>query len=186
MTFYGYEVIQTEIDRGRGHRHRCGKPADSLNRRTLEYVRWLSLVRFSWQICPVSGFCPDSLSGVCLSGYCLSRFCPLSGFCPEFRKKRCPVSVCPDSVCLNSVRRPDSVRNFAKNPFRCLSVRPDKDETELSGLSLSLSADVCPRSSQKKFHLGESYIKLTLWHIFKHCLQWKHSIKRLTTLLFEN
>ena len=121
MTFYGYEVIQTEIDRG--HRHRCGKPADSLNRRTLEYVRWLSLVRFSWQICPVSGFCPDSLSGVCLSGYCLSRFCPLSGFCPEFRKKRCPVSVCPDSVCLDSVRCPDSVGNFRKDAVCCLSVR---------------------------------------------------------------
>ena len=153
MTFYGYEVIQTEIDRGRGHRHRCGKPADSLNRRTLEYVRWLSLVRFSWQICPVSGFCPDSLSGVCLSGYCLSRFCPLSGFCPEFRKKRCPVSVCPDSVYLDSVRCPYSVRNFRKNAVRCLSVRPDKDKTELSGLSVSLSADVCWTLCRRDSHL---------------------------------
>ena len=32
---------------------------------------------------------------------------------------------------------------FYKKAVRCLSVRPDKDETELSGLSLSLSADVC-------------------------------------------
>ena len=32
--------------------------------------------------------------------------------------------------------------NFRKNAVRGLSVRPGKDETELSGLSLSLSADV--------------------------------------------
>ena len=123
MTFYGYEVIQTEIDRGRGHWHRCGKPADSLNRRFLEYVRWLSLVRFfltnlsgvwilsgfsvrclSVRILSVSilsavrilsGISKKTLSGVCLSGFCLSRFCPLSVFCPEFSKKRCPLSVCP-------------------------------------------------------------------------------------------
>ena len=93
-------------------------------------------------VCLLSGFCPDFLSGVCLSGFCLSRFCPLSGFCPEFCKKSCPMSVCPDSVCLDSVRCPDFVRIFKKNSVRCLSVRPDKDKTELSGLSLSLSADV--------------------------------------------
>ena len=91
-------------------------------------------------VCPLSGFCPDLLSGVCLSGFCLSRFCPLSGFCPEFCKKSCPMSVCPDSVCLDSVRCPDSVRIIEKS---CpLSVRPDKDGTELSGPSLSLSAGV--------------------------------------------
>ena len=92
---------------------------------------------------PLSGFCQDFLSGVCLSGFCLSRFCPLSGFCPEFCKKSCPMSVCPDSVCLDSVRCPDFVRISGKNSVRCLSVRPDKDKTELSGFSLSLSADVC-------------------------------------------
>ena len=59
------------------------------------------------------------LSGVCLTEFFLSRFYPLSGFCPDFRKKS----------------------------VRCLSVRPDKDKTELSGLSLSLSADVCSRST---------------------------------------
>ena len=53
------------------------------------------------------------------------------------------MSVCPDSVCLDSVRCPDFVRIFKKNSVRCLSVRPDRDKTELSGLSLSLSADVC-------------------------------------------
>ena len=75
---------------------------------------------FSIKSCLVSVCCPDFLSGVCLSGFCLSRFCqlsrfcPLSGFCPDYRKKAA----------------------------RCLSVRPDKDETQLSGLSLYLSADV--------------------------------------------
>ena len=46
-------------------------------------------------VCPVSGFCQNSLSGVCLSGFCLSRFCPVSGFCLDFSGKVCPVSVCP-------------------------------------------------------------------------------------------
>ena len=67
-------------------------------------------------VCLLSGFCLDFLSGVCLSGFYLPRFCQLSGFCPDLRKKI----------------------------VRCLSVQPDKDETELSGLSLSFSADVCP------------------------------------------
>ena len=50
---------------------------------------------FSGKKCPVSVCCPTFLSGVYLSGFCLSRFCPLSGFCPEFSKRRCPLSVCP-------------------------------------------------------------------------------------------
>ena len=62
-------------------------------------------------VCPVSGFCQNSLSGVCLSGLCLSRFCPMSGFCLDFQEKS----------------------------VRCLSVRPDKDKTEVSGFLLSLS-----------------------------------------------
>ena len=73
-----------------------------------------------------------------------SKFCPLSGFCPDFPSE----SVCPDSVCLNSVCL-DSVREFRKKccPMSvCLiflsRFRPDKDETELSEFSLSLSADV--------------------------------------------
>ena len=53
-------------------------------------------------------------------------------FLSGFSRKSFPVSVC----------YPDSVRNFVKNPVRCLFVRPDRDNTELSGLSLSLSADV--------------------------------------------
>ena len=93
-------------------------------------------------VCLLSGLCPDSLSGVCLSGFCLSRFCPVSGFCPDFSKKDFPVSICPDFVCLDSVRCQDFVRIFEKNAVRCLSVRADKDETALSGFSLSLSADV--------------------------------------------
>ena len=50
-----------------------------------------------------------------------------------FVKKDCPMSFCPHFVC------PDSVRNFRKNAIRCLS---DKDKTDLSGLSVPLSADV--------------------------------------------
>ena len=76
----------------------------------------------------------------------LSVSCPCLVFARIFRKILsgvCPVSgFCPDSVCLDSVRCQDSVRIFRKKAFRCLSVRPDKDKTELSGLSLSLSADV--------------------------------------------
>ena len=37
ITFYGYEVILNEIDREYGHEHRCGRNADSLIRRTVEY-----------------------------------------------------------------------------------------------------------------------------------------------------
>ena len=74
-------------------------------------------------VCPLSGFCPDFLSGVCLSGFCLSRFCPLSGFCPDFWKTSCPVSVCPGPICLDFVSCLDSVRIFRKNAVRCLSVR---------------------------------------------------------------
>ena len=65
------------------------------------------------------------------------------------------MSFCPDFVCLDSFRCPDFVRNFRKNAVRCPSVRPDKDETELSGFSVSLSADVC---------LGVSLLFLAIKH----------------------
>ena len=35
-------------------------------------------------VCLLSRFCPDFLSGVCLSEFCLSRFCQLSRSCPDF------------------------------------------------------------------------------------------------------
>ena len=82
ITFYGYEVILNEIDRGYGHEHRCGQNADSLVRQILEYVRCLSFVRI---------FLTD-----------LSGFCPLSGLCPNFCKKDCPMSFCPHFVCLEA------------------------------------------------------------------------------------
>ena len=66
-------------------------------------------------VCPVSRFCQNSLSGVCLSGFCLSRFCPVSGFCPDSDDFFCPVSVCPDFFCRVFVRCPDFVRIFKKN-----------------------------------------------------------------------
>ena len=60
--------------------------------------------------------------------------CPVHvPFSSGFSGKWCPVSVC----C------PYSVRIFVKKYVRCLSIRPDKDERELSGLSLYLSADMC-------------------------------------------
>ena len=67
--------------------------------------------------CLDSVSCPNfeknCLVSVCLV-FLLSRFCLLSGFCPD----------------------------FWKTAVSGLSVRPDKDETEVSGLSVSLSADV--------------------------------------------
>ena len=64
--------------------------------------------------------CPVFLSF--LSGFRFQKIVSgvyiLSGFCPEFRKKAA----------------------------RCLPVRSDKEESKLSGLSLSLSAEVCPIS----------------------------------------
>ena len=50
-----------------------------------------------------------------------------------------------------SVSIPSAVRilsGFYKKAVPCLSVRLDKDETDLSGLSLSLSADVLTNSDQ--------------------------------------
>ena len=81
------------------------------------------LSEFSWQICPVSVRCLDSV------------------------RILCPVSVCPDSVCLDSVRCPDSVRNFVKNPVRCLSVRI-LSVSILSGVRIlsGFSKKLCPLS----------------------------------------
>ena len=82
------------------------------------------------------GFNPDVWkipSDVCaLSGVSL-----LSEFCPEFCKKVCPMSVCPDfsfSI-LTAVRILSEFSNI--KTVRCLSVRSDKDETEVSGVSVS-------------------------------------------------
>ena len=113
----------------------------------------------------LSGFCPDFPENRvrCLSAVWM--FCQvtwlrylsvsiLSGFCPELCKKCCPSSVCPDFSCLDSVRCSDSVRILEKKTVCCLSVRPEKNETELSGPLLSMPADVwvllclCP----SKFH----------------------------------
>ena len=68
---------------------------------------------------------------------CLSAVRILS----EILLKWCPMSVCPDfSVSILSAVR--ILSGFKKKAVRCLSVRPDKDKKELSGLSLSLSVDV--------------------------------------------
>ena len=59
---------------------------------------------FPGKSCPMSVCCPYFLSGACLFGFCLTRFYQLSGFCQD----------------------------FAKKAVRCLSVRSDKDETEVN------------------------------------------------------
>ena len=51
-----------------------------------------------------------------------------------------------------------SVR-ISEKAARCVSVRPDKDETELSWLSLSLSVDVCFQSFEVQNLLGSSFQK---------------------------
>ena len=63
--------------------------------------------------------CPCPVLVSFLSGFRFQKIvfgvCLLSGFCPEFRKKAA----------------------------HCLPVRSHKEESELSGLSLSLSTEVC-------------------------------------------
>ena len=62
MTFYGYEIIQNEKDRG----HRCGQTADSL-------IRWPLVYRIRPFSIPCPNFLQTNLSGVwILSG---SREC---------------------------------------------------------------------------------------------------------------
>ena len=56
------------------------------------------------------------------------RVLSVSRFCPDFPE--------------NPVRCLSAVRILSGFSVRYLSVRPDKDKTELSGLSLSLSADI--------------------------------------------
>ena len=65
-----------------------------------------------------------------LSGFS-GKSCQVSVCCPNFVRIYCPVSVCPDSICLDSVRCPDYVQIFWKM-MSIVSVRPDKDETALS------------------------------------------------------
>ena len=68
----------------------------------------------------------------------MDRFCPLSGLFPNFCKNalRCDIGCDIGDVCLSGF--------FCLDPVWCLDYAQifDKDETELSGLSLSLSADV--------------------------------------------
>ena len=57
-----------------------------------------------------------------LSGFS-GKFCLVSVRCPDFVRIRCPLSVCPDFVCRDFVRCPDSVRIPMNFFVRCLSVR---------------------------------------------------------------
>ena len=58
----------------------------------------------------------------------VSVVCLLSGFCPDVLKKCCPISVCSDFACPDSVQFPESVRILEKKPVRCLSFWLDEDE----------------------------------------------------------
>ena len=80
------------------------------------------------------------ISGSFDRGWGRRRSTALSVSCPCL----VPVSVCPDFSGFDSVCCPESGfrPDFRKKNVLCLSVRPDKDETEISGLSVSLSADV--------------------------------------------
>ena len=64
---------------GRGHGYRCGETAESLIRRTREYIRCLSVVRIFQKN--------------------LSDVCPMSGFCPKFLKKALSFVGCSDFRC---------------------------------------------------------------------------------------
>ena len=89
----------------------------------------------------LSRFCPDFLIHPIqwLSVRLLRRYCPLSGICPNFWIKGCPMSLFPDSACLDSDHCLDFVPEKA---VRCRSFRLNKGETELSRFPVSLSADV--------------------------------------------
>ena len=92
-------------------------------------VRALSLSRFtgcSVKSCPVSVCCPNFLSGVYLSGFCMSPFCPLSGFCPNLEKKLFV-------VCL-SVRR-QSRPDFHFRRWSFLRHQKQKNVTKIEILS---------------------------------------------------
>ena len=94
----------------------------NLQKSTDEIERWKARTPVRRQL---SGFWLYFLSGVCLS-----RFCPFAEFRPDLREKDCLMSICPD---------------FSKKKTLwvvCLSGQPDKDLTELSGLSMFLSADL--------------------------------------------
>ena len=83
------------IDHGRGHGHRCGETADSLIRRTRDYIRCLSVVWIFQKnltgVCPMYGFRPKFLKKalfvVCLSGLTRKR-----QRCPDFRCPWLPTS----------------------------------------------------------------------------------------------
>ena len=113
MTFYGYEVILNEIDRGRGHEHRCVYTAGSLISRTLEYVRCLSFVRI----------CLTDLSGVWI--LCPNFVYLDSVRCLDFVRIFVKKTVRCLSVRILSISILSAVRNFRKKTLSvvCMSDR---------------------------------------------------------------
>ena len=101
-------------------------------------------------LCPVLvSFCPDfpeipvrCLSVPILSVPILSEFLPVfqsedSARIPAYFLER---GNCPDFVCPVSAR---ILSDFRKKTVRCLSAQPNNNEIEVSGLSVSLSVDLC-------------------------------------------
>ena len=95
--------------------------------------------------------------------------------CLVFRIFRIIVSV----VCL-----PGFCPEFSKNAVRCLSLRSDKDERELSGLSVSRFklSDELPRDWPYAKMKQDSNQSLSYWQ--KHCFESTHKLNFQMSLLF--
>ena len=104
-------------------------------------------------------YCPCPVLVSFLSGFS-GKSCPVSVCCPDSVRIRCPVSVCPDSVCLDFVSFPDSVRIFGKNAVRCLSVR----------ISLSQSCPLSGFFEKRLSVVGLSVVRILSGFFEKICL----------------
>ena len=97
----------------------------------------------------------DSRSSISSSDFSSYGVLPFTILAADVGGKRCPCTVLVSFLsgfsgksCPVSVRCPDSVWIIEK-AARCLSVRPDQDQTELSGFSPSLSAESVLQSFKK-------------------------------------
>ena len=109
----------------------------------------------------------------------------LSRFCPDFAENpvRCLSTVrslfrfflCQFCPLANSVR-------ICKKAVRYLFVRPDKDETEVSGLSVSLSTDVWSGSRYQKFIGYESKSILTQFETKDDLPWWEICIIKIVSI----
>ena len=143
-------------------------------RRTALSVSCLCLVfvRISRKILPgvrlLPGFCPDSLPGLCLSGFFLSRFCPLTGFCPNIRKSS-PLSVCPIGK-----GRDGAVRTFTDLVRRRLDPVLSRSSVVFGTIDendrhCSLDVDCwCKNSPFLARYLSNSMLMINFWPSTRH------------------